>query len=110
MQLKNRMGMYVLPYPINYYSKRYDRKVRVKVGTESDGATGAFDIWSNSWWVHDELSKTGKWSDGTPCNNLQASMVIHDILDDEGRWVRAKTWMIMTWLFGGGKARENGMW
>lgn len=95
---------------LKYYSKRYDKYVSVPKGYQSDGATGAKDIDSNGWWVHDKLCGTGKFDDGTPCTNIQASLVLYDILKSEGRWFRARTWLAATWLFGGGKARDNGMW
>ena len=75
----------------------------------SDGATGALDINSFSWLVHDKICYEGKFSDGSPCNNWQASQVLSDILKDEGKWFRSKTWFVATWLFGGGNARKNGM-
>ena len=101
--------MYKCPKTILYYSKRYQKNVTVIEGYRSDGATYAADIWSNSWWVHDKLCDTGTFDDDTPCNNLQASTILHDILISEGRWFRARTWWIATYLFGGGKARKNGM-
>jgi len=101
---------YKLPYTIRYYSKRYDKHVIVEEGFESDGATGAFDIWSEAWWVHDKICETGKWSDGTSVTNWQASTVLADILDSEQRYFRARYWWVMTWLLGCEKARENGMW
>jgi hypothetical protein len=108
---------------IRYYSKRYKKWVLVPYGYWSDGATGATDLsgdhicmdgphiikTSQSWWVHDVLCDTGTWFDGTECNNWQASMVLKDILKAEGRWVRDFWWFATTWLLGGGKARENGM-
>ena len=101
---------YQCPARIVYYSYRYRKTVIVERGEWSDGATGAVDIWSASWWVHDHLCRTGAWDDGSPCNNWQASAVIGDILRSEGRWCRAVTWRWATWLFGGGKCREHGMW
>lgn len=100
---------YTLPYQINYYSPRYGKFVTVPMGYRSDGATGAWDIWSEGWWVHDKLCDTGTWDDGTPCYNNQASQVLSDILKKEGRWFRARYWKWFTWLFGGGKCRDNGM-
>lgn len=98
---------YTLKYPIFYRSERYQKNVFVPKGYKSDGATGAMDIWSEGWWVHDRLCDTGKWEDGTPCTNWQASTVLSDILKSEGRWVRARYWFLATLLFGGGKCREN---
>jgi hypothetical protein len=99
---------YRLLTPI-YYVSRYGKKVSIPTGRRSDGATGAWDIISEAWWVHDELCNTGKFDDGTPCTNLQASTILSDILKKEGRWFRARTWFITTLAFGGGKARENGV-
>jgi hypothetical protein len=91
----------------------------------SDGATGAIDVKGNhpvfdettgevvhvsiSWLVHDKLCEDGCWFDGTKLFNWQCSMVLKDILKSEGRWVRDFWWMIVTFSFGGGKARDNGM-
>ncbi len=101
---------YLLLDTIKYYSVRYKKHVIVTKGERSDGASGAFDIISEVWWVHDELCNTGRFADGTLCTNWQASMIAYDILKRDGRWFRARSWFIMTWLFGGGKARDNGMW
>ena len=115
------MKNYVLKDPIHYYSKRYNRYVSLPKGYTSDGATGAIDVKgtvectykgkpffaSMSWWVHDKLCDTGKWDDGANCTNWQASTVLHDILKAEGHWVRDFWWRITTYMFGGGKARDN---
>lgn len=102
--------MYINPKEIVYYSKRYNKYVVVPEGYPSDGATGAIDIFSNAWWVHDVLCDRGTWDDDTPCTNWQASTVLSDILREEGRYIRAVYWWPATWLFGGGKARKNGMY
>lgn len=106
---------YVLKKPggIVYLSKRYDKTIVVPEGRESDGATGAYDIsgdilakkgvvckWTSAaWWVHDELTKKGEWEDGTPVTPLQESMVLYDILIEEGRNIRAIPWGVTTYLF-----------
>ncbi len=96
--------------PKTYHSRRYNKDVVIKPSDEPyDGATGAFDIDSFGWLFHDVLCRDGCFNDKTKCTNLQASTVLSDILSDEGRWFRSKTWFIATWLFGGGKARKNGM-
>jgi len=100
---------YICNEDFTYYSKRYNKKVTVVKGFVSDGATGAKDIKSNGWWVHDVLCGYGTFDDGTECNNWQASSVLSDILKSEGRWFRSRSWFITTWLFGGGEARDNGM-
>lgn len=92
-----------------YVSPRYGRSLTVPKGYKSDGATGALDIWSRAWWVHDMACETGQWDDGHPMSNWDASTVLSDILLEEGRWARAVYWWWFTYLFGGGKARQNGM-
>ena len=99
---------YLLLRPITYKS-RYDKLVIVKRGARSDGATGAYDLNSKSWWIHDQLCETGTFADGTLCTNWQASTIIYDVLRSEGKWFRARTWFIATLAFGGGKARKNGI-
>jgi hypothetical protein len=98
---------YIRKTALRYYSKRYDKYVNVPKGYKSDGATGAIDIDSDGWWVHDKLCDTGIFDDGSRCSNKQASTVLSDILRSEGRWCRAIYWWPMTYLFGGGKCREK---
>lgn len=100
---------YVAMEEKRYYSKRYNKSILVPLGYLSDGATDAPDINSFAWWVHDVLCDSGTFEDGTKCTNWQASMILKDILREEGRWIRDHWWFLATWLFGGGKARENGM-
>lgn len=100
---------YKLLTTFEYYSYRYNRTIVCTAGMRSDGATGAMDIVSKAWWVHDQLCNTGVFSDGSKCNNLQASTVLYDILRSEGYWFRARTWFIMSLALGGGKARRNGI-
>lgn len=92
-----------------YHSTRYKKHIKIPAGRRSDGATGAWDIRSTAWWVHDELCKSGCWDGGEKITNWQCSQVLSDILLEEGRWARALYWRVATFLFGGGKARENGM-
>ena len=107
---KKKDSIYYIVYvEYKYFSLRYNKWVICHIGMRSDGATKALDINSLSWLVHDKLCDTGKFNDGSLCNNWQASQVLSDILKDEGRWFRSKTWLVATWLFGGGKARKNGM-
>ena len=110
---------YECPWLIEYHSERYDKWVTVPNGYLSDGSSGGVDVFSRGWFVHDWLCGSylgsgpkptgGQWDDGTPITNWQASMVLYDILKSEGRWFRARTWFAATFLFGGGKARANGM-
>lgn len=101
---------YVNDVEFSYYSARYDKCITVPEGYSSDGATGAKDITSRGWWVHDVLCDTGAFDDGTGCTNWQASSILSDILKKEGRWFRSRSWFVATWLFGGGKARDNGLY
>lgn len=101
--------IYKLHYTIKYHSDRYNKDITVPEGYKSDGATGALDFWSESWWVHDKLCDTGKFDDGTLCTNWQASQILSDILYKENHKLRATCWKWTTFLFGGGKARKNGM-
>jgi len=77
--------IYHNPKEIIYISPRYGKQKTVPEGYISDGATGAVDIYSNAWWVHDILKWDKFWDDGTECSNTQASFVIYDILVSEGR-------------------------
>lgn len=100
---------YILEKEIVYYSPRYNRTITVPVGFGSDGATGAFDIDSESWWVHDKLCKECVWDDGTFATNWQASWVLSDILYNEGRWARAFYWGWTTFIAGCKNCQQNGM-
>ena len=68
------------------------------------------DIDCFGWIVHDVLCRDGHFNDKSKCNNWQASKIISDILKQQKFTVRARTWLIATWLGGGGKARDNGMY
>lgn len=100
---------YVVKENLVYWSKRYKKRITIKKGDKSDGATSAPDIDSFCWLIHDDLCNFGVFEDGTKCSNWQASKILSDIMREEGRWLRSLTWFAATWLFGGGKARENGM-
>ena len=100
---------YVYDETVTYYSYRYNRRKTIEKGECLDGATGAMDIKSLSWGIHDMLCKDGTWDNGDPVTNWQASCVLSDILSDEGRWFRARTWLWATFLMGCKKAREVGM-
>ena len=88
---------YVLLAPLKFYSARYKKWVSIPAGYESDGASGpAQDVCSVSWWVHDMLCDAELWADGSPCSGWQRSTVLHDILMEEGRWIRARMWRLAT--------------
>lgn len=93
-------GRYRLVDPIVYYSPRFKKKITCPEGMESDGASGpATDIVSVGWWVHDWLETTHAWDDGTPCSAFESSLVLYDILLSEGRWIRARTWFLATYIY-----------
>lgn len=95
---------------VTYYSERYDKYVTVQAPYRSDGATSAPDIDSDAWWFHDVLCDRGTWDDGTPLTNWQCSTVLYDVMRRDGfSLVRSTVWRHQTFLWGGGKARENGM-
>lgn len=100
---------YVVKENLVYWSKRYKKRITIKKGDKSDGATSAPDIDSFCWLIHDDLCNFGVFEDDSKCKNWQASMILSDILREEGQWFRSFTWFTATWLFGGGKARDNGM-
>lgn len=91
-----------------YYSPRYDKRITVEMGEKSDGATGAFDIPSAAWFVHDKICKTGQFDDATKVTAWQAANILRDILTSEGRRWRGYYWHWSTFLFGCYKARKNG--
>ncbi len=106
---RNGKTIYIVLVEIWYYSKRYREWIICERGDISDGATGAYDIDSFGWLFHDDLCRTGKFNSSLKCTNWQASMVVSDILDEEGRWFRKYSWRYATYWFGGGEARKNGM-
>ncbi len=101
--------MYHNKEKFTYYSERYHKFITVPTNYPSDGATGAIDVCPKAWFVHDKLCDFGLFDDGTRCNNWQASQILSDILKEEGFWFRQYTWLWATWIIGGGKARDNGM-
>jgi len=100
---------YIIHKTMCYYSQRYSKLIVARVGDVFDGATGAFDIDTRAWIFHDILCRDGFFNDGTPCTNWQASLVLKDILAEDGKWFRQYTWFAATWIFGGGRARDNGL-
>lgn len=105
---KRSDGLYEALESYTYTSSRYNRSVFIPKGQVRDGASGAFDVRSASWWVHDQLCADGCWRDQSPVTAWQACNVLSDILWAEGRWARAQYWKWSTLLLGCKKARENG--
>jgi len=93
-------GSYITEHAFTYCSPRYNKSITAKKGEVLDGATGALDICSNGWVIHDIVKKYKKFDDGTECTNLQASLILYDILKSEGRWFRARSWFIATLVWG----------
>ena len=98
---------YYLEASFVYYSAKYDKFKTVPVGVY-DGATGAADVCPKAWLVHDAICNNPVWDDGTPIKAWQAANVLSEILKKNGRWFRARSWLITTFLFGCVKTRENG--
>ena len=102
---------YRLLKAIHYYSFRYRKYILCKKGMLSDGATMATDLAESlSWWIHDELCESACFEGGTPCTAWQASMVLRDILFEEGHSLRARTWTWATFLFGSWKNKAVCGW
>lgn len=99
---------YQLVDDIVYYSDRYAQFITVPAGYLSDGATGALDIHSAGWWIHDKICDDPQFDDGTPITAWQAATILSDILKEEGRILRSWTWRFSTFLFGCHNARSNG--
>lgn len=104
-------GLYVCTETYNYYSPRYQERITVYEGTVRDGASGAIDIVSSAWWIHDEIcarEPVPAWDSGKLISAWEAAMVLRDILKAEGRWARAFYWRWFTFAFGCKAARKNG--
>lgn len=85
----------------HYFSKRYQKHIVARVSDKPyDGATGAIDINSYGWLIHDVVKRDKCFSDGSECSNLQASCILYDILKSEGRWFRARSWYLTTLIWG----------
>ena len=69
-------GLYVCTETFVYKSKRYGKTVTVHEGQVRDGASGAIDIESDAWWVHDELCANGVFDDGSKVSRTQAAAVL----------------------------------
>lgn len=101
---------YVSDRRIVYTCPHTRKLIIVPVGFPSDGATFAWDIKSDSWWVHDKACADGTWADGTPVTAFEAARILYTILRREHRPYRAVYWSVGTFLFGCKKARTNGWW
>ena len=109
IQTKTVGDGYKVLHQYHYHSNRYKRDIIIPKGFYSDGATDAIDINSDAWIVHDYICRYGIWYGGEKICNFQASMIVYDILKEEGHDIRKYAWFLATFLFGGGQARRNGM-
>lgn len=107
---------YTLKEKIVYVCPKTGRTVTCFPGDRSDGATGALDVPSCSWWFHDQVCNTGMWDNGEICTNLEASLILSRALRKEHSWktkkywtewrlIRSGYWFISTFAVGGGKCR-----
>jgi hypothetical protein len=96
---------YILDEQIVWYDKKLDKRITVPVGYISDGASGAIDIRSKGWWVHDWLCDghgfDKDYNGGGECSNWHASRILSGILWSEKRPVRSWRWRWATFFFGG---------
>lgn len=99
---------YILLEKIRHYSVRYDKYITVPAMYRSDGATGALDINSCAWWIHDRICDHPFWDDGTPIPAWTAAMVLSDELFLDNYKIRSIGWFWATFFFGCHKARSNG--
>ena len=84
----------------SYYSKRYGKNIEIHPGEIYDGATFAKDVNTFAWLFHDVLKRDQCFSDGSHCGNYKASMILRDILIEDGRDVRAVYWFVGTLVWG----------
>ena len=95
-----RGGLYLCLRGVTYFSPRFKKSITVPPGYVSDGASGpARDIDSLAWWVHDVACERGTWDNGQRITEIELSVVLHDILQSEGRWIRGITWPTATIAF-----------
>ena len=104
-----RLDRYFADETFRYFSPRYKEWVVIYEGDDSDGATGAYDIHSSAWFIHDKLCEEASWHNGEPVTAWQAAVVLGDILWSEGRYLRAIYWPITTYLLGCKAPRQNGL-
>ena len=101
-------GWYQLNKPLEYTSKRYKITITAQMG-KYDGATGAIDIPSRAWIIHDQICNRPIADDGKKISAWMAAKILSDILIEDGYWWRGLVrWKFSTFLFGCKKARDNG--
>jgi hypothetical protein len=92
--------IYYCPKRMTWTDTKTKYTVTVPKGYPADGASGpAIDIYSNAWWYHDVMCDRGTWDNGKHCTAKDASRVLKDVLNHEGRHVRAYAWGFWTWAW-----------
>jgi len=100
---------YIVKNAIYYYSKRFDKSIKINQGFKSDGATFYWDLDSLFWIAHDYLKVKRQWQDGSHCSNYQASLVAFDILMSENRYIHALIVFTGTFVWGYTKQLFKGL-
>jgi hypothetical protein len=78
--------------PIELVYKKGDKTFTTPKGYPSDGASGATDIYSYSWFAHDRACDVGEWDDGSKMTPREASEMLSWYLAQENRKLRAWYW------------------
>ncbi len=97
---------YILLEKLIWLDKATDKFITVPKYFISDGASGAIDIKSKGWWIHDWLCEENGYDDGTYCNNWNASRILSGILFSERRPFRSLYWRVSTFILGGKHLRK----
>lgn len=115
-------GVYIKDGEYLFYSHRYKQYLLIPDGYPSNGADIVEDICGKCFFIHDFICNEGRWLNGDLISNWQASFVYYDLLKEhfsllqgQGLFPRIYNGALPYWrwigtfLFGGGKARKNGM-
>ena len=86
--------------PIELIYRKGSKTFTTPKGYPADGATGAMDIYSYSWFAHDRACDHGKWDDGSMMTPKEASAILAWYLKREKRTWRTRVWKRMTLWFG----------
>jgi len=86
--------------PIDLIYHKDGKAFTTPKGYPSDGASGAIDIYSYSWFAHDRACDVGAWDDGSPMTPKEASEMIAWYLKKEGRSFRSWYWKHATHKLG----------
>ena len=85
----------------SYFSERYQKRVEIHItDAPYNGADFVKDINSFGWLMHDVVKRSKCFADGTECTNKQASFILYDILNSEGRYIRKNLWFAGTLIWG----------